>query len=356
MGSTYVSGYRAGAFQISSGFAYITFHETCESNVHPQVPHWSAHQMDTLDRLGGRLVEHAHCCDSGMTRGVGGRNIRAEHYIERTEDSLRSATLMTGPLTLEFDKYLTTIPVDLVQPFDELAQRLGANVEPGSAGERTWPEHTRTVNLGNPVHGDLLLQFAREHREALPWRIFRRVPPQGPATPVAPWHAPTLRPDRVAVEAAAAADYLSRYRLVELTFQAEGQSYSDQRTAVIADDGQIISVDPLAWFCSGYMKERNTAAFGASRPTLIAFRKWAKVVELSHPLAALQIESVLAVANPSDYVQSRARELAGGAEPTSPFAVQDRSKAWSLLHLVRDGLTMKLPQLGVTQAATPALF
>ncbi len=76
----------------------------------------------------------------------------------------------------------------------------------------------------------------------------------------------------------------------------------------------------------------------------------------SHPLATLKIESVLTASNPSEYVQSRARELAGGAEPTSPFAVEDRSKAWSLLHLVRDGLTMKLPQLGLVQAATPALF
>ncbi len=356
MSSTWVSGYRAGAFQTSSGFAYVTFHETCESNVYPRTPRWGAHQIDTLDRLGGRLVEHAYCCDGGMVRGPHGRSIRAEHYIERTEDALRSATLLTGPLTLEFDIYLNSLPVERLQSFDALSQRLGVAVEHESADKPSTRRHIRKLDLNNPVHGDLLVQFAQSYSEVLAWRIFRYAPEQGPECCVKPWHASRLEPKGAAVEANTAAEYLSQFRLVNLAGHYEGQGYTDHRTTVIADDGSIVSDDPLAWFCRTYMKQRNMAVFGASKPALATFRKWAKVVEMSYQIADLQIESVLTASKPDEYTLSRARDLANGGDPTSPFVIQDRNKAWSLMHLLQSGLTMKLPQLGVVRTATPALF
>lgn len=356
MSSTWVSGYRAGAFQTSSGFAYVTFHETCESNVFPRTPRWGAHQIDTLDRLGGKLVEHAYCCDGGMVRGPHGRSIRAEHYIERTEDALRSATLLTGPLTLEFDTYLNCLPVDRLQTFDALAQRLGIAVEHESVDKPSSRGHIRKLDLDNPVHGDLLVQLAQSHSEVLAWRIFRYAPEQGQECCTKPWHAPRLAPKGAAVEASSAAEYLSQFRLVNLAGHYEGQGYTDHRTTVLADDGSIVSDDPLAWFCRNYMRQRNMAAFGASKPALATFRKWSKVVEMSYKIADLEIESVLTACKPDPYTLSRARDLASGGDPTSPFVIQDRNKAWSMMHLLHSGLTMKLPQLGVVRTATTSLF
>lgn len=357
MGSTYLSGYRAGAFQTSSGFAYVSFNQSCESNVFPQNPHWSAHRLDTLSGMGGKIVEHAYCCDSGSTRGPRGRDIRAEHYVEQTEASIRQATLLTGPLNLVFGEYLSDVPGKLLDPFDDLTRRLNVSVVSEVHGARDWVRHIRTVQLGDPTHGDLLLQFSKDHIGiAYPWRMFRHVPPEGMPIAGANWQPAELRPDRIAIEAAAAASFLSKYRLIDLHWQGDGRDYLNKHATVIDAQGQILAVDPLAWFCGGYLKERNSTAFGASRPALLAYRRWVKTVESSHSLESLQIESVLNDSNVSDYILSRAQQLAGGADPTSPFVVEDKQTAWSLLHLVRDGLVIKLPQLGLAQAETAALF
>lgn len=350
MSSTYVSGYRAWAFPTLSGFAYCLFNETAESNLHPRVPHWSAHQMGTLQDLGGRIVQYAYCCDDGSTRGPGGRPIRAEHYIKRSEEALRAAVLMEGNVAICFGKYLRDVPAELCEEFDRMAVELGVSPSSSTSGSGSDGRQVRELDLRLPSHGELIVRFEAAHRgKAYPWRIFAHCP--GAGGPQGPWNVPEPHAAKLATEVAMARAHLEQFRLVEFDCAVEEQSYADAKIAVIDKDGRICSCSPLAWFCAGYLKERNSTVLGASASCLREFRKWEQEERESFSFKDLSIEAAL-LDEQSDYARRCASELAGGAQPAGSFEVAEPQAAWQYLHMAGSQLDFRVQRMARAPAAT----
>ncbi|MBI2770514.1 MAG: hypothetical protein HYX47_12885 [Burkholderiales bacterium] len=343
MSSTYISGYRAVAFRTLAGFAYCLFNETAESNLHPRTPHWSAHLLGSLGDLGGRLVQHAYCCDDGSVRGPHGREIRAEHYIKRSEDAIRAAALIEYPVALCFGKYLHDIPSELCEVFDGMAAQLGVHPACSTSGAEANGRQVRELDLRDPAHGELIARFAAAHRgKAYPWRIFPHTP--SPCGVLGEWNVPDLQADLQRIEGNAARSYLSMFRLVELACPYDGQSYIDAKTAVIDQAGRICSTSPLQWFCAGYLKERNAATFGASAVCLREYRKWEKEDREKVAFQELAIEASL-LDGQSDYARRCATELAGGDPSAKVFGVAQPQAAWQYLHMAGQQLDFRVQKM-----------
>ena len=345
MGSTYVSGYSASAFRVREGYAFVTQEETCESNVHPQYPTWSPRSIGTASELAGRIVQHAYCCDGGMTRGPRGRWIRAEHFIECSEAAIRSADLLDWQITITFGHYLYDVPIGLLQPFEQLALACGVTDIASKDLVGSDGRCTRTLDLKNPLHGEVLLQFNRKHpREALAWRLFTCLPrTHSICAEGQPWAAFFPNEQDLRREAAAARDYLSAYRIVKLH---SGRRPSEAHEAVVDVAGHLVSSAPLAWFCGDYLKRRNEACPGSSKRVLAAFRSWERQQDCSADISTMP--AVARLLNPTgaeNYVRRVAEELAGDQPVDEAFEVRDRDVLLCRLDCAARHFTVLLPSL-----------
>lgn len=340
MSSTYVSGYAALAFKVASGYAYVAFHETCESNCFPQVPRWSAHYIGTLAQIGASTVEYVYCCDSGMTRGARGRSIKAETFIERAENAVREAPLFSSSIEIRFGADYRAVKSELLGTFDALAHQLGVLVQSPS-------QNTRRLDLVDPEAGELLLQFSRLP-DVYPGQLFSRdeVRTVGDRRQEKPWGTSRLTRLELAAEREAAKSFLDKYRLVKLMF-GDGGGYWDSQQAVFDLRGNYVTGSPMQWFCGGYLKERNSQRFGASLPMLSAFRAWEKQEALTTDMRSTP--SDVRLLNPEatdEYVLKPARKLAGDQPLGGWFRVRDVDALRDVAHgMLEHNFALSVPAL-----------
>jgi hypothetical protein len=85
MGSTVLTGKRAGAFQKADGeWIYALFERTYEKNSYPHRDKWSGIALSNYADVMRRVFLHATSSEGGMLQSRSGQ-IRPENYIEAWE-------------------------------------------------------------------------------------------------------------------------------------------------------------------------------------------------------------------------------------------------------------------------------
>lgn len=290
MSSTYVSDFYAAALRRTSGFAYVMLFETCESNVFPRTPHWSAQYVGSLPEVLSRIVEYVDCCEDGMTKGARGQPIRPETFVRRSEEALCIANLFTGKPTLEFGKSLYSIPLEKVAELDASAQRAGIAVAVAHEGEHYGSKREfRILDLSEPAAVDVLLEFQRD-ADVPPWRIFdkTRLPSlraSGDWTPAAATHEDFARAKHAAHE------HLARHRVIKMRHPWPGSSYVQQESLVLGDQQQVLSSNPMRWFCQDHLGEGRLTMLGQSLAAFRAFRNWMDASTTAVDASACEVEA-----------------------------------------------------------------
>ena len=274
MSSTYVSGFFAAALRRASGYAYVMYFETCESNVTPRTPRWRPQYVGSLPEVLSQIVEYVDCCDDGMTKGTRGRPISSTTFVRRCEEALSSANLVTEQrVTLEFGRGFRAIAPVKLAAFDIAAQRAGITIHFTRNGdEQTSTPAIRTVDLGDPTTVDVILAFQRE-AEVPAWQIFdmstlARLPGHGDWTP------PAATPKELAAASDAARDFLSAHRVINMRCPWPGSSYVQEEYLVLDAEHQVVGANPLRWFCQDFLGDGRCKKLGESLAALKVFRSW----------------------------------------------------------------------------------
>lgn len=292
MSSTYVSNYYSAALRGTSGYAYVMFYETCESNVCPRTPRWRAQYFGPLPQVLSEVVEYVDCCDGGMTKGAGGRAIRAETFLRRTEGALLAADLVTDRITLEFGEHLRAIPIADLAAFDEAAQGAGITIHFTRDGEACGAKFaSRTIDLGDPATVDMLLAFRREANVAV-WQIFNMRDMARLPVPVAGAWTPASCTTKEYVQATAQAmEHLARHRLIKMRCPWPGSDYVREEFLVLDEQQRALTSSPLRWFCQGFLGEGRCTKLGESSAALKAFRGWMTAATISLDAPSCEVEA-----------------------------------------------------------------
>jgi hypothetical protein len=274
MSSTYVSGFHAAALRRASGYAYVMFFETCESNVFPRTPRWRPQYVGSLPEVLSQIVEYVDCCDGGMTKGARGRPISSNTFVRRCEQALSVANLVTDQrVTLEFGRAFGAIAPDRLAAFDAAAQAAGIVIHFAREDDpQGVTPAIRTVDLGDPATVEVVLAFQREHQVPL-WQIFEmgrsaRLPGHGDWTP------PAATPSELDRVSEAARQHLGTHRVVKLRCPWPERTYVQEEYLVLDARHQILSADPLRWFCQGFLGDGRCKKLAESSAALKAFRAW----------------------------------------------------------------------------------
>lgn len=274
MSSTYVSNYYAAALRRASGYAYVMYFETCESNVFPRTPRWRPQYVGSLPEVLGQLVEYVDCCDDGLTKGARGRPIRSDTFVRRCEEALSAANLVSEQrVTLEFGPGFRAIAPDKLADFDAAAQRAGITIHFAREGDQHGSTPAmRTVDLGDPATVDVVLAFQREAQVPV-WQIFdmshmARLPGHGDWTP------PAATPRELDLAGEAARQHLGAHRVVKMRCPWPGSTYVQEEHLVLDAKHQVLSANPLRWFCQGFLGEGRCTKLGESLAAMKAFRAW----------------------------------------------------------------------------------
>jgi hypothetical protein len=291
MSSTYVSGFYAAALRRASGYAYLMYFETCESNVTPRTPRWRPQYVGSLPEILSQIVEYVDCCDDGLTKGARGRPISSSAFVRRCEEALGEANLVTEQrVTLEFGRGFNAIAPDKLAGFDEAAQRAGITIHFTRNGdEQTSTPAIRTVDLGDPATVEVVLAFQREANVPL-WKIFdmsvmARLPGHGDWTPA---QATSRELDRAGE---AARQHLGTHRVVKMRCPWPASTYVQEEHLVLDAQHQVLSANPLRWFCQGFLGEGRCTKLGESSAALKAFRSWMTAATISVDAPSCEVEA-----------------------------------------------------------------
>lgn len=289
MSSTYVSNYYAAALRRASGYAYVMYFETCESNVFPQTPRWRPQYVGSLPQVLGQLVEHVDCCDDGLTKGARGRSISSATFVRRCEEALSAANLVTEQrVSLEFGRGFRAIAPEKLAQFDAAAQRAGITTHFARDGDQHGSAPAiRTVDLGDPAAVDVVLAFQREAQVPV-WQIFdmshmARLPAHGDWTP------PAATPKELALASEAAHQHLGAHRVIKMRCPWPGSSYVQEEHLVLDAQNRVLSANPLRWFCQGFLGEGRCTKLGESLAALKAFRGWMNAATVAIDATACEV-------------------------------------------------------------------
>lgn len=291
MSSTYVSNFYAAALRRASGYAYVMYFETCESNVVPRTPRWRPQHVGSLPDVLSQIVEYVDCCDDGLTKGARGRPISSATFVRRCEEALSEANLVTEQrVTLEFGRGFRQIAPENLAVFDAAAHRAGITIHFTRNGdEQTSTPAIRTVDLGDPATVDVVLAFQREANVPL-WQIFdmshmARLPGHGDWTPA---RASSRELDDAGE---AARQYLGSHRVVKMRCPWPASTYVQEEYLVLDAQNQVLSPNPLRWFCQDFLGEGRCTKLGESSASLKAFRSWMTAATISLDAPACEVEA-----------------------------------------------------------------
>lgn len=317
MSSTYVSNFYAAALRRTRGYAYVMYFETCESNVFPRTPRWRAQYVGSLPEVLGQLVEYVDCCDGGLTKGVHGRPISSTSFVRRCEEALSAANLITEHrVTLEFGRGFRAIAPEKLPEFDAAAHRAGITIHFAREGdERSSTPAIRTVDLGDPATVDVVLALQREANVS-PWQIFdmphmARLPSHGDWTPAA------ATPKDLALATAAARQHLDAHRVIRISCRWPGSTYVQEEHLVLDAQQQVVSANPLRWYCQEFLSQGRLTRLGESLASLRAFRAWMDAATIA--VNATDCEVVATATGASDEAAATlAEKLTEGRARTLP--------------------------------------
>lgn len=289
MSSTYVSSFYAATLRRASGYAYLMYFETCESNVTPRTPRWRPQYVGSLPEILSQIVEYVDCCDDGLTKGAHGRPISSSAFVRRCEEALGEANLVTEQrVTLEFGRGFGAIAPDKLAAFDAAAQRAGITIHFTCNGdEQTSTPAMRTVDLGDPATVEVVLAFQREAQVPL-WQIFEmshmaRLPGHGDWTP------PAATPKELALVSEAARQLLAAHRVIKMSCPWPGSTYMQEEHLVLDAQHQVLSANPLRWFCQSFLVEGRCTKLGESLAALKAFRGWMNTASVAIDASACEV-------------------------------------------------------------------
>lgn len=288
MSSTYVSNYYAAALRRASGYAYVMYFETCDSNVVPRKPRWCAHHVGSLSQVLSQLVEYVDCCDDGLTKGARGRPLRAETFVRRSEKALSAADLVIERVTLEFGRGGRAIAPEKLAEFDAAAQRSGITIHFARDGEQHGSKYAiRTVDLDDPATVDVVLAFQRD-ADVPVWQIFdmshmARRPAHGDWTPA------TATPKDLAQASDSARQHLAAHCIIKMRCPWPGSSYVQEESLVLDAQHEVLSANPLRWFCQHFLAEGRCTKLGESLASLKAFRAWMDAATIAVDASACEV-------------------------------------------------------------------
>lgn len=329
MSSTYVSGYRAHAFATSTGYGYVMQFETCESNVCPRVPRWRANYVADLPATLAWISEYAYCCDDGMTRGARGVALRGETFIERSEQALQQAKLLTGPVVLTFGPSFSEISEKVLPVFEHLVAETRAAVR---HIERPGCRAAFELDMVSPRTGDLFLALSTHVHASSMWRDKHPDTKDGPGA----WQPTPLQPTQRAEARAAAAAFLDGYRFVRLRGQPE-QYTTEVTTSLVTNlAGEVMSDSPMSWFCDAFLQQVARRGIGVSLVALTEFRRRMKSSEV------FQAKALESTARLKAGASAECQHVFLEATGARSVAAIDALKAWSLRNRIFGDLQMQL--------------
>lgn len=168
MGSTVSTNKLAAAFKTTSGKTmYVLFEETYESNCYPRTPSWGCLLIGEIANIMRGIFRSAGCCEGGMLKGAGGRDITPEGYLQGWLKELANPVSFKDQ-TFELavgDSLYSTVPQG---EFSKIKERLTAN---GFEAEATQLENGEKLTVSLYEHGELLASIYDGNVGA--WRIIR---------------------------------------------------------------------------------------------------------------------------------------------------------------------------------------
>lgn len=278
MSSTYYSGVRAALVETTTGFGYVLFAQTCESNCFPPQIRWSARTAGTLEEVSRWIASHLEQVDDGLVRGADGHPMKAESWLSMWHYALRDAVPVEAACDIAFGDGHYANPAMLREAFDRLCAKYGVQAAIRDA-------NTVSLRPDSPAAGSVLMDFMGARYDSgqgdtqpitvYPWRIFRHVPAV-PGTPLPPVLAggqvPVLTASQAEQEATAAHEFLAQHQL-----RKEPSASGWNRWLVFKGDVLVCEAtyDPLSWFSRDYLTVCNARLAGAAEPALKAYRAWA---------------------------------------------------------------------------------
>jgi len=168
MGSTVSTNKLAAAFKTTSGKTmYVLFEETYESNCYPRTPRWGCLLIGELANIMRGIFRSAGCCEGGMLKGAGGRDITPEGYLQGWLKELANPVSFKDR-TFELavgDSLSSTVPQG---EFSKIKERMTAN---GFEAEATQLENGEKLTVSLYEHGELLASIYDGNVGA--WRIIQ---------------------------------------------------------------------------------------------------------------------------------------------------------------------------------------
>ena len=251
---------------VTSDFTAL-FVKSHSSNDGELTPRWRLHNFCKKEDAMSSPVQHAHYCDSGLTRGVKGRAISGQFEIQAWRDAIREASLVAdGDSCMCVDLLFVDKPGALDQSrqtlsaLDKLAEKNGVILYQFVQNKITEPLVTKiTMNLADPKHVDLIWEaintikvpsiYASGAMVGLSPSFFfasiKRALQQHYKFSADPKPLNT-QPEKVRTE------LLEKYlghSFHKFDFPVEGQAvYKDRRIAVSNWACRVLSTDPDGWF------------------------------------------------------------------------------------------------------------
>lgn len=168
MSSTWISGYRAAAcVDDETGETYFLLsEETCESNVFPRTPRWSARFFGTASSCMASIVTWSSACEGGSLKGGHGRDISPSTYITRWREALSHPVwLDKRQVQVRYGNGFYEVKPELREKASRIMERYGHSHPTGDS---------LVVDMSMSKALPLLAQLLEEGREEglFPWRLW----------------------------------------------------------------------------------------------------------------------------------------------------------------------------------------
>lgn len=172
MSSTHSHGKLVAAMKAADGVIYyIGIEKTCESNVYPRTPRWSAVFMGTVEQVVKRIFSMGAACEGGMLQGAGGRDILPENYIAGWLRELANPVMIQGDA--EVDIYASSswsAPVEN-DHLDSFLKRVDSIDLESAKGLATALRSGEQVTLALHEHFNLVAAIYGCSGSRNPWRV-----------------------------------------------------------------------------------------------------------------------------------------------------------------------------------------
>ena len=115
----------------------------------------------------------------------------------------------------------------------------------------------------------------------------------------------------------AARQHLGTHRVVKLRCPWPGSTYVQEEYLVLDAQHQILSADPLRWFCQGFLGDGRCKKLGESSAALRAFRAWVAAATVAMDAATCEVEATATGAS-DEAAASVAEKLTDGRRRSLP--------------------------------------